>query len=232
MTCEANNGNAIICIEDIGRGITPEFLPHVFERFRQGDGSKTRLFGGLGLGLALVKSFVEAHGGTVEADSAGEGRGSRFTVRLPVEDNITIENALNKRTLAAANLPQPQRLLIVEDDADTLEMLEAALESRGFSVTACDSATSALGAAQDGSFDLIISDIGMPRVDGYELIQRLRKLPGTESIPAIALTGYASRKDAEMAIAAGFAAHVSKPVDPDELAALTDRLLERTRQSK
>jgi len=126
----------------------------------------------------------------------------------------------------------PLGVLIVDDDEDTLEMLGAAFEGRGFNVTACDSATSAVAAAEGHIFDLIISDIGMPRIDGYELLRRLRRLSGFETIPAVALTGYASTKDAEAAMAAGFAAHISKPVDPLELAALTDRILrDRTSDS-
>jgi PAS domain S-box-containing protein len=223
---EANGSDALISIEDSGRGITPDFLPHVFERFRQEDGSKTRLFGGLGMGLALVKSFVEAHGGSVGAESAGPGRGSRFTVRLPrhVEHVAT---AIEERPgNHEASMPQPAHLLVVDDDADTLEMLRAAFETRGFCVTACESAANALTAAQDGPFDAVVSDIGMPLVDGFELMRRLRELRHLSSVPAVALTGYASRKDAEMAEAAGFDAHVAKPVDPAELAALINRLLQ------
>jgi len=225
VTCEAGKADAVIRIEDVGRGIPPDFLPHVFERFRQADGSKTRLFGGLGLGLALVKSFVEAHGGTVEAESSGEGHGSRFTVHLPLETQTAQSSSARKRRVPTADVVMPQRVLIVDDDEDTLEMLGAAFERRGYHVTACDSATSAVAAAEGNIFDLIISDIGMPRVDGYELLRRLRSLSGFETIPAIALTGYASTRDAEAAMAAGFAAHISKPVDPLELAALTDQIL-------
>src|SRR6266536_1397432 len=192
VTCEAGNGDAVIRIEDVGRGIPPEFLPHVFERFRQADGSKTRLFGGLGLGLALVKSFVEAHGGTVEAESSGEGHGSRFTVHLPLETQIAQTSSGRGRKVQATDTVMPLHVLIVDDDEDTLEMLGAAFEKRGYKVTACESATSAVAAAEGHIFDLIISDIGMPRIDGYELLRRLRSLSGFETIPAIALTGYAS----------------------------------------
>ena len=226
VVCEANNGYAVVRIEDLGRGIAPEFLPHVFERFRQADGSKTRLFGGLGLGLALVKSFVEAHGGTVSAESSGEGRGSQFTVRLPMQAGL-VGATPGQRKAVAPGFAEAARLLIIEDDEDTLEMLGTALETRGFKVTSCDSATSALAAARDNFFDVIISDIGMPLIDGYELIKRLRKLPGLENVPAIALTGYASLKDANMALQAGFDAHLSKPVDPLELATLTNQLLRK-----
>ena len=122
--------------------------------------------------------------------------------------------------------------MIVEDDADTLEMLRATLEARGFRVTACESASETLQVAPNNSIDLIISDIGMPEIDGFEMIKRLRQLPGYELVPAIALSGYASQKDARNALAAGFNAHVSKPVDPGELAALVNRLLQKASGAK
>jgi PAS domain S-box-containing protein len=226
VNCEANGSNAIISIEDSGSGIPSSFLPHVFDRFRQADGSKTRQFGGLGLGLALVKSFVEAHGGTVQAASAGPGRGSKFTVSLPRHVEQPDVTAAAEKRSQGVPIPPPVHLLVVDDDVDTLEMLRAAFETRGFHVTACESTADALAAAQNGPIDIIVSDIGMPRVDGYELMRRLRKLPRLEDVPAIALTGYASRKDADMAIASGFTAHVAKPAEPGELTALIDRLLQ------
>jgi PAS domain S-box-containing protein len=232
VNCEANGSNATISIEDSGSGIPSGFLPHVFDRFRQADGSKTRQFGGLGLGLALVKSFVEAHGGTVQAASAGPGRGSKFTVSLPRQVEQPNVTAAAEKGSQDAPIPQPVHLLVVDDDVDTLEMLRAAFEARGFHVTACESTADALAAAQNGPIDIIVSDIGMPQVDGYELMRRLRKLPRLEDVPAIALTGYASRKDANMAIASGFTAHVAKPADPAELAALIHRLLLKSSSAK
>ena len=205
-------------IQDAGQGIAPDFLPFVFERFRQADGSKTRLHGGLGLGLALVKSFVEAHNGTVEAESNGVDQGSRFTVRLPRRQTQVEPRVSSRLNLKPArNQPQGVHLMIVEDDPDTLEMLRATLEARGFRVTACESAAETLAAAPGTQVDLIISDIGMPEMDGFQMIKRLRELPGYQDVPAIALSGYASEKDADSALAAGFNAHVSKPVDPAEL---------------
>ncbi|HEX8889267.1 MAG TPA: response regulator, partial [Pyrinomonadaceae bacterium] len=219
VTCESDEHVARIIVEDEGHGITPEFLPHVFERFRQEDSSKTRAHGGLGIGLALVKSFIEAHGGRVEVESAGARRGSRFTIYLP---RFGAE-ARNKESVAkrsdGASESQPVKLLLVEDSPDTLEMLQRALTRRGFSVTACPSAAEALRAVANKSFDVIVSDIGMPEVDGYELIHRLRRLPQMTGVPAIAVSGYASRKEIDAALAAGFDSHVAKPVDPDELAA-------------
>jgi PAS domain S-box-containing protein len=222
---EANGGEVLVRVEDSGQGIKPEFLPHVFERFRQADGSKTRAHGGLGLGLALAKSFVEAHGGSVAAESAGQGKGSSFTVRLPRQ--IAEAPASDQTRIRATSRVHPAHLLVIEDDEDTLEMLRATFAAQGYRVTACESATDALKVVDNGPFDLIISDIGMPRIDGYELIRRLRMYPQLRTVPAIALTGYASKKDAEAARTAGFDAHLSKPVGPAELAALTDQLLER-----
>ena len=223
------DGVARVEVEDEGSGIAPEFMPHVFERFRQADGSTTRAHGGLGLGLALVKSFVEAHGGSVHAESAGSGHGSRFTVTLPaVESDGARRNS--GELDAGAGEPCAERschVLLIEDASDTLEMLKVAFESRGYSTAACATPEEALGVAESGRFDIIVSDIGLPRIDGYELIKRLRALPHLREVPALALTGYAAQSDAEAALAAGFDAHVAKPVDPAELAERMDELTRR-----
>jgi len=222
VDCETNARDAIVHIEDVGQGITAEFLPYVFDRFRQADGSKTRIHGGMGLGLALVKSFVEAHHGIVEANSKGYGLGSRFTVRLPLKSAALRVADQPSESAAQQLLPH---ILLVEDDADTLELLEASLQTRGFRVTSSASAAEALELAPSNSIDLIISDIGMPEIDGFEMIRRFREIARLRDVPAVALTGYASQKDAEAALAAGFDAHVAKPVDPIELYALIERLL-------
>jgi PAS domain S-box-containing protein len=231
VDAEANKSEAIITVEDAGQGITSDFLPFVFERFRQADGSKTRIHGGLGLGLALVKSFVEAHHGTVEVESGGTGQGSRFRVRLPLlrTQPETLQQSARAGTEAA---PKIVHLMIVEDDPDTLEMLRATLEARGFSVTACESAAKTLEVASANQVDLIISDIGMPEMDGFQMIKQLREIQGYQNVPAIALSGYASQKDAKAALAAGFNAHVSKPVDPAELVIMVNGLLEKTSGKK
>jgi signal transduction histidine kinase/ActR/RegA family two-component response regulator len=225
ISCERLSNNIIVRVEDQGHGIATEFLPFVFDRFRQEDGSKTRAHGGLGLGLALVKSFVEAHQGTVEAESAGTGQGSRFTISLPCAEATVAIAAIAQTEIAPPSAAA--RLMIIEDDTDTLEMLRATLQMHGFEVTGCDSAVETLRVARDKSVDLIISDIGMPEMDGLEMIRELRELENYRSIPAIALTGYASAKDEKAALAAGFDAHVSKPVDPKELLQLINRLLKR-----
>ncbi|HEX8140623.1 MAG TPA: ATP-binding protein [Pyrinomonadaceae bacterium] len=232
VRCEADEREVLVHVEDQGIGISPDFLPFIFERFRQADGSKKRAYGGLGLGLALVRSFVEAHGGRVEAGSDGAGLGSRFTVRLPRmrPASLTVvpsgphaaPGALTKPAAAAEAL----RVLIIEDAVDTLNMLQLVFETRGYKVTLCQTPTEALRVATSMWFDMIISDIGMPEIDGYELLRRLRQMPHLRNVPAVALTGYASRSDADAAREAGFDAHIAKPIDPDDLAMRIERLLQ------
>jgi CheY-like chemotaxis protein/anti-sigma regulatory factor (Ser/Thr protein kinase) len=232
VDAEANEMETTVRIRDTGQGIAAEFLPFVFDRFRQADGSKTRLHGGLGLGLALVKSFVQSHKGNVVAESSGLNQGSSFTVKLPRQQPENEPLNLQSQSVPAASEPESVRLMIVEDDPDTLYMLRATMEARGFRVTSCESAAETLAAASETRVDLIISDIGMPEMDGFGMIRKLRELPGYRDIPAIALSGYASQTDAKTALAAGFNAHVSKPVDPAELAIMVNGLLERTAASK
>jgi CheY-like chemotaxis protein len=197
----------------------------VFERFRQADASRTRAFGGLGLGLALVKSFVEAHGGTVAAASEGEGKGSVVTIKLPREGGAHEERKETAGTPDVADRKERIRVLIVEDQPDTLAMLAANFQSRGYETIACSSALEALRVADRDAFDILISDIAMPLMDGLQLIADLRLKQGLENVPAIALTGYASQNDADTAIAAGFDLHLSKPIDPAELASAVESLL-------
>ncbi|MFN2576749.1 MAG: PAS domain S-box protein [Pyrinomonadaceae bacterium] len=225
IICQDQEDKAIVRVEDEGEGISSEFLPFVFERFRQEDGSKTRAHGGLGLGLALVKSFVEAHDGAVEAASAGQGRGSRFTITLPRSESAAAVSSQTATDTGARALPA--HLMIVEDDADTLEMLRTTLEAKGFKVTTCESGAEALSIAPHKSVDLIVSDIGMPEMDGLEMIRKLREIDEYKAIPAIALTGYASNQDAKSAVAAGFSTHISKPVDPAELLKMINQLIQK-----
>ena len=225
VTCEAGDSEATVRIADQGEGIPAEFLPHVFERFRQVDGSRTRAYGGLGLGLALVKSFVAAHGGTIAASSDGEGKGSVFVITLPRATGSREETGKEESELERDNKEQRVRIMIVEDEADTLEMLTVHFRARGYQVFPCSSAAEALEVAGREHLDVLISDIAMPTMDGLQLIKKLRKLSGLEGLPALALTGYASQKDAEAAIAAGFNVHFPKPTDPVELAATIDSLL-------
>ena len=205
---------------DTGEGIAPEFLPHVFERFRQADGSITREHGGLGLGLAIVRHLVEMHGGSINAESAGLGLGSVFTVELPLaeerrdparaeERRREVERRRSRRDTVRLD---GVHVLLVEDDDDSRKLLCTMLKRHGAKVTATKSAAEALNVFSDEAPDLLISDIGMPDEDGYEFIRKLRALPAEKGgrTPAIALTGYASRKDRERALAAGYHQHLAE----------------------
>ena len=231
ISCAADEREVRIAVADEGVGIAPEFMPHVFERFRQADMSTTKPHGGLGIGLALVKSFVEAHAGTVTVESAGEDAGSRFVVRLP---RLQL-GAAGAKPSDGQPAPPPSgdgrpdvSVLLVEDSEDTLELLRRALLARGYRVTACADAEAAQQVAAAAHFDIIVSDIGLPHIDGYELLRALRReRPALRTVPAVALTGYASAQDVARAHAAGFAVHVAKPVDPAALARVVEQLLQR-----
>ena len=215
------DSDAQIQIIDTGKGINPEFLPYVFEYFRQEDGSITRKFGGLGLGLAIARQIVEMHGGRIWADSPGVGLGAIFTLKLPTINTKVKPGA--KRAIAASSPSSPKtpltgmRILVVDDIADTRELLTFLLEDNGAIVKAVASATEALQTFAQFQPDIILSDVGMPEMDGYELMRSLRKLEAGRSIPAIALSAYAGEIDREYAIAAGFQRHLAKPIDPDRV---------------
>ena len=220
-------GFAELAIEDSGQGIAPELLPHVFDRFRQGDSSSTRHSGGLGLGLALVREIVALHGGTVCAHSAGVGQGARFVVRLPVRGSWKSNEAPESAGLPtpAANL-DGLSILVVDDEPDARTVVAETLKLEGARVTITDSALSALEKLQesDAHYDIIVTDIGMPEEDGYSLIRRLRALKSGRRMLAIAVTGYASSADIETAMTAGFDLHVSKPLDFNTFVPLLRRL--------
>lgn len=220
-----------VTITDQGEGIPNEFLPHVFERFRQADGSRTRSYGGLGLGLSLVKSFVSVHGGTIEATSEGPGKGSTFIITFPREGMVGHASEKTSKP-SKRQVGDAVRILIVEDEPDTLEMLDASFRSRGFQTIACSSAKEALDCVGRQQFDILISDIAMPEVDGLQLIRDLRGRPELAAVPAIALTGYASQSDAKVAISAGFDLHLSKPIDPSDLVAAVNNLIALRRRRK
>ena len=216
-----------LTVADSGQGIRPEFLPYVFDRFRQGDASTTRRHGGLGLGLSIVKSLVEMHGGTVSAHSAGEGQGATFTVRIPaVPAHVRLrEEALLNATLTAPPVTRELtgvRILVVDDDPDARSLARRVLEDSGAGVRTAASAAEALTALEAAELpDVVVSDIGMPEQDGYDLIRQVRALPGQASrIPAVALTALARGEDRSRALQAGYQRHISKPVDPAELVSL------------
>ncbi len=214
-----------IRVHDDGQGIRREFLPHIFEPFRQADSSTARRHGGLGLGLAIVHQLVQAHGGTVEVESEGEGKGSTFTIVMPERADDTAGERSSTRIEAAPSPPgalRGLRLLVVDDDEDSRDLLACLLEDGGATVASASSANEAIRLLRESPPDVLLSDIGMPDVDGYAFIRQVRGMPSDRGgkTPAIALTAYARTSDGERALAAGFQAHVTKPVDPDKLTAV------------
>lgn len=209
---------AQITISDTGKGISPEFLPHVFDYFRQENASTTRKFGGLGLGLAIVRHLVELHGGTVQADSPGEGQGATFSVYLPIKLNSTPGSQTSQPQEPTCNL-NGIKILVVDDDTDTREFLAFLLEQSGATVMMVGSAFAALTAVSQFQPDVLLSDIGMPEMDGYQLMQQIRALPPHQGgkVPAIALSAYAGEIDYQRAVAVGFQQHHAKPVEPETL---------------
>ena len=231
------DGDAVkLTVEDSGRGISPEFLPHVFERFRQAESTTRRSHGGLGIGLSIVRHLVELHGGTVTAESRGENQGATFTVRLPLATAAPPSAAQKTRV----SRPTPTatdtalvgaRVLVVDDDPDTCELLAMVLRDAGAEARAVSSARDAWREIALFQPDLLVSDIGMPGDDGYALIRQVRARESVEGghIPAVALTAFASRADREQALSLGFEEHVAKPVSPAELTRTAAKLLRRAR---
>jgi PAS domain S-box-containing protein len=235
---ERVNSHIEVTVTDTGQGISPEFLPHVFDRFRQADASTTRTHGGLGLGLSIVKQLVELHGGTVRAKSAGEGLGATFTVSLPL--TITKHQSQDRRhpTTSVDRLPgddihvsfEGTKILVVDDESDARNLIERLLTDRNAHVIKADSADAALKLIASERPDVLLSDIGMPNKDGYDLIRALRALSADEGgrTPAIALTAFARSEDRTRAMMAGYQVHLSKPVEPSELIATVASLVGRT----
>jgi signal transduction histidine kinase/CheY-like chemotaxis protein len=216
-----------IVVTDTGQGIDPRFLPHVFDAFRQADGTTTREHGGLGLGLAIARQLVELHGGTIKARSDGIGRGSTFQVDLPsvIARPATGSEAMTPSTGAGSteidrDLLRDVHVLVVDDEADARDLMEMVLSEYGAIVTTVGSAAAALAEVDRRVPDVLLSDVGMPREDGYALIRRLRSRPAERggAIPAIAVTAYAAASDRASALAAGYEAHVAKPFEPEALA--------------
>ena len=240
---EASREYVEIRVVDSGEGISPQFLPHVFDRFRQADGATTRRHAGLGLGLAIVRQLVELHAGTVHVESEGEGRGATFRVRLPVASAMATSNevpdSLNvaaDEARAGAPLGSPDssplenlRIVIVDDDADGRTLTSLILTEAGATVRSAASVREALQVLESDHADALVSDIGLPDEDGYSLIRTIRRREAEHGgfLPALALTGYAQAEDRARSLAEGFQAYISKPVEPrnltDAIAAITHR---------
>ena len=222
---------AVVRVHDTGRGLSKEFLPHVFEPFRQADGSSSRKFGGIGLGLSIVRHLVELHGGRVVAESEGEGHGATFVVELPIRTPTSLTPAIRSgvatRGSADRDVLEDVSVLVVDDNADARELLSEFLGMRLMRVHTAGSAQEAFELVQMLRPELVVSDIGMPGEDGYELIRRVRGLPHDAGggTPAIALTAFARREDRLRALRAGYDRHLAKPIDPAELIATMADLL-------
>ncbi len=225
LTHEA--AGACIVVHDTGQGIAPEFLPHVFERFRQADSSPSRAHGGLGLGLAIARSLVERHEGTLTASSEGLDRGATFTITLPLASEPPALPAAPPPRMPTDTTLADVSVLVVEDDADTLEALRLALEGGGARVVTATSTAAALAAWEASHPNVVVSDISMPGGDGYDLIRAIRARDGGRT-PAVAMTGLVSKEDRAAALAAGFDEHLSKPIDPDYLVRFVSALAART----
>ncbi len=223
------DGRVRLTVEDSGPGIEPAFLPHVFEMFRQADASSSRPHGGMGIGLALVKHLVELHGGSVVVAS-NLGQGAKFTVELPASG----ETEKPVAATFAANAPGVlfhTRILVVDDNNDTVEMLRKLFEMEGAEVAVASGALEALEIARKENFDVVLSDISMPRMDGFEFIRRLRQIEQQKNVPVIALTGFGRAEDVDRAHAEGFMSHVTKPIDVNSLVETLSKLPAKNRQS-
>jgi PAS domain S-box-containing protein len=231
--------HALIQVKDNGPGIDPAFLPYVFERFRQADGSTTRTHGGLGLGLAIVRHLVELHGGMIGVENRAESQGAIFTISLPLPTGFLQIETLDRANavFGARQAEQPNleglNILIVDDEPDALDVITVELVQYGANVTGVSNAEDALKLLEKRRFDLLVSDIGLPKMDGYELIRRVRKQEeGRERrIPAVALTAYARVQDRMQAILAGFSTHVAKPIEANELVTVVASLAGRLGKS-
>jgi CheY-like chemotaxis protein len=231
ITVDCRNGDARVEVCDTGAGISPRFLPRIFDRFVQADSSATRAHGGLGLGLAIVAHLVERHGGTIRASSAGLGKGATFTVILPrIQDaDAAAADAGAGRAAPAPDVTAPVegrklqgvRVLLVDDDAPSREALGETLAGRGATVDAAASVDEAFAKLDAAQPDVILCDVAMPERDGFSLVRQLRTRPGAEGgqIPVAALTAHAGGADRTRALAAGFQLHLAKPVDADDLTA-------------
>jgi signal transduction histidine kinase/PAS domain-containing protein/ActR/RegA family two-component response regulator len=220
------NESAVFMVTDTGQGIDASFLPHVFEMFRQADGSNRRRHGGMGIGLALVHQLVQLHGGKISAESDGPNKGARFTVRLPLlrEPERMASQVAAQAGVVELNVFAQTNFLIVDDSEDTIAMLEELLKVAGANVMTATNGADALRLAAENEFDVILSDISMPEMDGYEFLQRLRKIDGRQNVPVIAITGFGRSADIARARAAGFYSHLTKPLNLQVLTGVLQQL--------
>jgi CheY-like chemotaxis protein/anti-sigma regulatory factor (Ser/Thr protein kinase) len=229
VRCDADHDTVHIAVEDTGIGIAPDFLPFVFERFRQADSRSTRTHGGLGLGLAIARHLVERHGGQIHAHSDGPGLGTVMSIRLPAGGAGRLDErhspVIAKTPIGLGGIT----VLVVDDDPDSREVIAALLEQRGAAVVDTDSAVSALARLETTAIDLMVADIAMPHVDGYELMQRVRA--AGNAVPAIALTAFARHDDRRTALRSGYTGYIAKPFDADELVRTVRDLVNTSRTS-
>jgi CheY-like chemotaxis protein len=218
ISAQADGDQIQVEVADSGIGIDPEFLPHVFDRFRQADSGMTRVHGGLGLGLAVVHELVRLHGGTVDARSAGIGRGASFVIRLPRAERVSPQPVMTPIRGSNRSL-DGKSILLLEDHEDTRELTAQILQQVGVSVLPCASAAEAFALLQDRVPSAIVADIGLPDEDGISFIKRLRQHASAalRDLPAIAVTAYTSQVEQQQALTAGFHRHLAKPVDPADL---------------
>jgi len=226
VTLAASSEQMILSVRDTGQGIDPEFVHHLFERFRQEDPSATRQHGGLGLGLSIVRHLVELHGGVVRAESEGQGKGATFTVELPVQTGARVQRVGAEPAHRGTSL-QGVRVLVVDDEPDARDLARRVLEERGADVVAAGSAPEALAAVRVHRPDVLVSDLRMPGMDGYTLIRQIRSASDAEDLPAVALTSFARPEDRQRAAQAGYQTHVAKPLEPGELVTAVARLSHR-----
>ena len=231
------DNNAVIEISDTGIGIDPEMVSRIFERFEQGDSSSRRSFGGLGLGLTIARHLTELHGGSIAAHSEGLGKGAKFSVILPLSTNSNASNRPGSGALGQCSTDvrlEKTKVLIVEDDLDSLELLKVVLESSGAEVKAVDRSQKAVEELSKNRFDLMISDLGLPEMDGHDLIREVRGELGidAEELPAIALSGYVAEDDRHRSLSNGFQLHLQKPLDISTLAGTISDLLKRQKSEK
>jgi hypothetical protein len=229
---EREGSYAKLSVTDTGEGIRADFLPYVFDRFRQEDSSRTRKHGGLGLGLSIVQHLIEMHGGAVEASSPGENQGTTLTVKLPL-----LEQADEVEKLQRRSRPQVMptlsgiRTLLVEDNRDSLDMLRIVVETYGAEVRTAMTASEAIKIYETWSPDVLVSDLGLPDEDGYVLLERLRAMQPKNEIQAIALTGYVGEQEGQRAIASGFQMYLTKPAEPMNVVKAISELVARRRQA-